>query len=246
MTRTGTGKRTIRSGTWTQIAGSSRSVERATAALAPGVQDTQTSHVGSSRRLTEPSFLFPVLVSHLLLKCLEVQRRYLPFAMTPMAPEVTNLCHMKAPFIPGFVPSLFERASQLAAIIAASCGCEFHQLRQAYFHVTSLESLGNFSQEKEWKLAVLQIPLLSSPHLFPQIVANYNGTSRKIEMVPGKDIHWPGNGVPRDVPVCGFENSELICRQGTRFLGAQLGLLLYWPSARLCTCLNWFTGIVGP
>ncbi|KGL97616.1 Atrial natriuretic peptide receptor 1, partial [Charadrius vociferus] len=41
-----------------------------------------------------------------------------------------------------------------------------------------------------------------------QIVANYNGTTKKIQMVPGREIHWPGNVVPSDVPPCGFDNSD--------------------------------------
>ncbi|XP_063002092.1 atrial natriuretic peptide receptor 1 isoform X2 [Elgaria multicarinata webbii] len=48
-----------------------------------------------------------------------------------------------------------------------------------------------------------------------EIVANYNGTTKKIEMVPGKDIHWPGNTVPRDVPLCGFENNNPICQKAS-------------------------------
>uniref|UniRef100_A0A8C3JLY7 Guanylate cyclase n=1 Tax=Calidris pygmaea TaxID=425635 RepID=A0A8C3JLY7_9CHAR len=44
-----------------------------------------------------------------------------------------------------------------------------------------------------------------------QIVANYNGTTKKIQMVPGREIHWPGNVVPSDVPPCGFDNSDPLC-----------------------------------
>ncbi|KAK2518221.1 atrial natriuretic peptide receptor 1 [Columba guinea] len=46
-----------------------------------------------------------------------------------------------------------------------------------------------------------------------QIVANYNGTTKKIHMVPGREIHWPGNVVPSDVPPCGFDNSNPLCRK---------------------------------
>ncbi|NXJ00460.1 ANPRA protein, partial [Psophia crepitans] len=46
-----------------------------------------------------------------------------------------------------------------------------------------------------------------------QIVANYNGTTKKIQMVPGRDIQWPGNTVPSDVPPCGFDNSDPLCRK---------------------------------
>lgn len=60
----------------------------------------------------------------------------------------------------------------------------------------------------------------ASPHPFlapspiPKIVANYNGTTKKIQMVPGRDIHWPGNAVPSDVPPCGFEGTDPQCRKG--------------------------------
>ncbi|XP_010149825.1 PREDICTED: atrial natriuretic peptide receptor 1-like, partial [Eurypyga helias] len=46
-----------------------------------------------------------------------------------------------------------------------------------------------------------------------QIVANYNGTTKKIQMVPGREIHWPGNVVPSDIPPCGFDNSDPLCRK---------------------------------
>ncbi|XP_025936688.1 atrial natriuretic peptide receptor 1, partial [Apteryx rowi] len=46
-----------------------------------------------------------------------------------------------------------------------------------------------------------------------QIVANYNGTTKKIHMVPGREIRWPGNVVPPDVPPCGFDNSDPLCRK---------------------------------
>ncbi|XP_019412305.1 PREDICTED: atrial natriuretic peptide receptor 1 isoform X2 [Crocodylus porosus] len=48
-----------------------------------------------------------------------------------------------------------------------------------------------------------------------QIVASYNGTSKKIRAVPGRHIHWPGNVVPPDVPFCGFDNSNPLCHQGS-------------------------------
>ncbi|XP_061462231.1 atrial natriuretic peptide receptor 1 [Rhineura floridana] len=48
-----------------------------------------------------------------------------------------------------------------------------------------------------------------------EIVASYNGITKKFELVPGKDIHWPGNAVPRDVPFCGFENSNLACQKAS-------------------------------
>ncbi|XP_021232313.1 atrial natriuretic peptide receptor 1 [Numida meleagris] len=46
-----------------------------------------------------------------------------------------------------------------------------------------------------------------------QIVANYNGTTKKLHMVPGRDIHWPGNAVPSDVPPCGFDHSDPQCQK---------------------------------
>ncbi|XP_019377237.1 PREDICTED: atrial natriuretic peptide receptor 1 [Gavialis gangeticus] len=48
-----------------------------------------------------------------------------------------------------------------------------------------------------------------------QIVASYNGTSKKIRAVPSRHIHWPGNVVPPDVPFCGFDNSNPLCHQGS-------------------------------
>uniref|UniRef100_A0A672V0R2 Guanylate cyclase n=1 Tax=Strigops habroptila TaxID=2489341 RepID=A0A672V0R2_STRHB len=48
-----------------------------------------------------------------------------------------------------------------------------------------------------------------------QIVANYNGTTKKLQMVPGREIHWPGNVVPSDVPPCGFDNGEPLCRKAS-------------------------------
>lgn len=44
-----------------------------------------------------------------------------------------------------------------------------------------------------------------------QVVANYNGTQRSINRVPGREIHWPGGAVPKDVPPCGFDNSNPEC-----------------------------------
>uniref|UniRef100_A0A8V1A7Z2 Guanylate cyclase n=1 Tax=Gallus gallus TaxID=9031 RepID=A0A8V1A7Z2_CHICK len=46
-----------------------------------------------------------------------------------------------------------------------------------------------------------------------QMVANYNGTTKELHMVPGRDIHWPGNVVPSDVPPCGFDHSDPQCRK---------------------------------
>lgn len=42
-----------------------------------------------------------------------------------------------------------------------------------------------------------------------QVVANYIASSRVLEFVPGKKIHWPGNRLnpPLDSPVCGFDMS---------------------------------------
>ncbi|XP_039623619.1 atrial natriuretic peptide receptor 1-like isoform X2 [Polypterus senegalus] len=48
-----------------------------------------------------------------------------------------------------------------------------------------------------------------------QVVSNYNGTLKRIIPVPGVEIHWPGNGVPRDIPPCGFENEDPACKQNT-------------------------------
>lgn len=58
------------------------------------------------------------------------------------------------------------------------------------------------------------------PPLHPtQMVANYNGTTKELHMVPGRDIHWPGNVVPSDVPPCGFDHSDPQCRKGERWMG---------------------------
>ncbi|XP_069507332.1 atrial natriuretic peptide receptor 1 [Ambystoma mexicanum] len=46
-----------------------------------------------------------------------------------------------------------------------------------------------------------------------QIVSNWNGSLKKIIPVPGRQIHWPQNRIPRDVPLCGFDNSNPICRK---------------------------------
>ncbi|KAM6999311.1 atrial natriuretic peptide receptor 1 [Melospiza melodia melodia] len=48
-----------------------------------------------------------------------------------------------------------------------------------------------------------------------QIVANYNGTTKEIQMVPGRDFHWPGSSVPPDVPPCGFEGTDPRCRKAS-------------------------------
>ncbi|XP_026465471.1 atrial natriuretic peptide receptor 1-like isoform X2 [Ctenocephalides felis] len=42
-----------------------------------------------------------------------------------------------------------------------------------------------------------------------EVVANYIASSRVLEFVPGKKIHWPGNRLnpPLDSPVCGFDMS---------------------------------------
>nr|XP_056709736.1 atrial natriuretic peptide receptor 1 [Euleptes europaea] len=59
-----------------------------------------------------------------------------------------------------------------------------------------------------------------------EIVISYNGTTKKLEMVPGKDIHWPGNAVPRDVPFCGFENSNPACQKASLSLLEILSLVM--------------------
>nr|XP_060613964.1 atrial natriuretic peptide receptor 1 [Anolis sagrei ordinatus] len=48
-----------------------------------------------------------------------------------------------------------------------------------------------------------------------EIVANFNGTTKEIEMVAGKEIHWPGNAIPKDVPFCGFENENPACQKAS-------------------------------
>ncbi|KAM4690328.1 atrial natriuretic peptide receptor 1 [Rhinophrynus dorsalis] len=53
------------------------------------------------------------------------------------------------------------------------------------------------------------------PHGTFQIVANYNGTLRSIIPVNGREIHWPGNRIPKDVPYCGFDNSNPECNKTT-------------------------------
>ncbi|XP_060676614.1 atrial natriuretic peptide receptor 1-like [Hemiscyllium ocellatum] len=50
-----------------------------------------------------------------------------------------------------------------------------------------------------------------------QVVSQYNGTLKKIIPVSGVAIHWPGNGVPKDVPWCGFDNENIACRRGRGF-----------------------------
>uniref|UniRef100_A0A8C3INE2 Guanylate cyclase n=1 Tax=Chrysemys picta bellii TaxID=8478 RepID=A0A8C3INE2_CHRPI len=55
------------------------------------------------------------------------------------------------------------------------------------------------------------------PFVQPEALGNiysYNGTTKKMSAVPGREIHWPGKGVPRDVPPCGFDNSNPLCRKG--------------------------------
>ncbi|XP_053133430.1 atrial natriuretic peptide receptor 1 isoform X2 [Hemicordylus capensis] len=59
-----------------------------------------------------------------------------------------------------------------------------------------------------------------------EIVINYTGTTKKLEIVPGKDIHWPGNAVPRDVPLCGFENENPICHKASFSLLEILSLVM--------------------
>ncbi|XP_073419117.1 atrial natriuretic peptide receptor 1 isoform X2 [Dendrobates tinctorius] len=47
-----------------------------------------------------------------------------------------------------------------------------------------------------------------------QMVAIYNGTLRTIVRVPGRDIHWPGSGIPPlDFPPCGFDNNSPACKK---------------------------------
>ncbi|XP_067395400.1 atrial natriuretic peptide receptor 1 isoform X1 [Emydura macquarii macquarii] len=48
-----------------------------------------------------------------------------------------------------------------------------------------------------------------------QVVYSYNGTTKRISAVLGREIHWPGKGVPRDVPPCGFDNSNPLCRKAS-------------------------------
>uniref|UniRef100_A0A8C3IP23 Guanylate cyclase n=1 Tax=Chrysemys picta bellii TaxID=8478 RepID=A0A8C3IP23_CHRPI len=48
-----------------------------------------------------------------------------------------------------------------------------------------------------------------------QVIYSYNGTTKKMSAVPGREIHWPGKGVPRDVPPCGFDNSNPLCRKAS-------------------------------
>ncbi|XP_053560201.1 atrial natriuretic peptide receptor 1 [Bombina bombina] len=44
-----------------------------------------------------------------------------------------------------------------------------------------------------------------------QVVSVYNGTTRSISPVPGREIQWPGNRIPTDTPPCGFDNSNPEC-----------------------------------
>ncbi|OCT69553.1 hypothetical protein XELAEV_18040863mg [Xenopus laevis] len=48
-----------------------------------------------------------------------------------------------------------------------------------------------------------------------QIVSHYNGTLRKIIPVPGQEIQWPGNRIPRDFPPCGFDHSNPECKKSS-------------------------------
>ncbi|MGH0182069.1 UNVERIFIED_CONTAM: hypothetical protein FKN15_008245 [Acipenser sinensis] len=83
---------------------------------------------------------------------------------------------------------------------------------------------GGVVTKQMWNRAYNE-PLTTTPHCChvsrsllccrSQIVSNYNGTHKRIIPVPGVEIHWPGNSVPRDVPVCGFENEDPACRQET-------------------------------
>uniref|UniRef100_A0A8C5WHE1 Guanylate cyclase n=1 Tax=Leptobrachium leishanense TaxID=445787 RepID=A0A8C5WHE1_9ANUR len=53
---------------------------------------------------------------------------------------------------------------------------------------------------------------MSEPSGAFQIVLNYNGTARRI--TPVREIHWPKNRIPRDVPLCGFDNKNPECMKG--------------------------------
>ncbi|XP_026548587.1 atrial natriuretic peptide receptor 1-like, partial [Notechis scutatus] len=59
-----------------------------------------------------------------------------------------------------------------------------------------------------------------------EVVAIYNGTTKKIETIPGKKIHWPGNAVPREVPFCGFENENPLCQKASFSLLEILALVM--------------------
>ncbi|MEE6520834.1 hypothetical protein FKM82_018776, partial [Ascaphus truei] len=52
---------------------------------------------------------------------------------------------------------------------------------------------------------------MSEQHGVFQIVSNYNGTMRSIIPVPGREIQWPGNRIPRDAPPCGFNKENPEC-----------------------------------
>ncbi|XP_078740670.1 atrial natriuretic peptide receptor 1-like isoform X3 [Lampetra fluviatilis] len=42
------------------------------------------------------------------------------------------------------------------------------------------------------------------------VVISYDGASGKLIEVPGLEIQWPGGSIPKDVPLCGFENEACI------------------------------------
>uniref|UniRef100_A0A8C5QGW0 Guanylate cyclase n=1 Tax=Leptobrachium leishanense TaxID=445787 RepID=A0A8C5QGW0_9ANUR len=54
---------------------------------------------------------------------------------------------------------------------------------------------------------------MSEPSGAFQIVLNYNGTARRI--TPVREIHWPKNRIPRDVPLCGFDNKNPECMKAS-------------------------------
>ncbi|XP_043935904.1 atrial natriuretic peptide receptor 1 [Protopterus annectens] len=46
-----------------------------------------------------------------------------------------------------------------------------------------------------------------------QVAYNYNGTLKKIIPVPGVEIHWPGNTIPKDTLPCSIDKSNPACLQ---------------------------------
>ncbi|XP_038624938.1 atrial natriuretic peptide receptor 1 [Tachyglossus aculeatus] len=48
-----------------------------------------------------------------------------------------------------------------------------------------------------------------------QVTLDFNGTTKELIPVPGRQLHWPGGGPPPDVPRCGFNNEEPACRKAS-------------------------------
>ncbi|XP_075763065.1 atrial natriuretic peptide receptor 1 isoform X2 [Pelodiscus sinensis] len=71
-----------------------------------------------------------------------------------------------------------------------------------------------------------------------QVVYSYNGTTKQMSPVLGREIHWPGKGAPRDVPPCGFDNSNPLCKKASFSTLEILALLVSF--ALLCVAATSF------